>query len=59
MEMRLAFGEGVAPVLDSNSLYLKFDQEKGPHLVVLNNDKRERVMARRWGRSRFVVASRF
>jgi outer membrane protein assembly factor BamB len=36
MEMRLGFGEGVAPVLDGNSLYLKFDQEKGSHLVVLD-----------------------
>jgi outer membrane protein assembly factor BamB len=36
MEMRLSFGEGVAPVLDGNALYLKFDQEKGSHLVVLD-----------------------
>jgi len=41
MEMRLGFGEGVAPVLDGASLYLKFDQEKDSHLVVLdkNNGK--------------------
>lgn len=41
MEMRLGFGEGVAPVLDGTSLFLKFDQEKGSHLVVLdkNNGK--------------------
>ncbi len=38
MEMRLGFGEGVAPVLDGNSLYLKFDQEKGSHLVVLDKN---------------------
>jgi outer membrane protein assembly factor BamB len=39
MTMRLSFGEGVAPVLDDNSLYLKFDQEKDSSLVVL--DKRD------------------
>jgi len=36
MEMRLGFGEGVAPTLDGNALYLKFDQEKGSHLLVLD-----------------------
>jgi outer membrane protein assembly factor BamB len=38
MRMRNAFGEGVAPVLDGNALYLKFDQEQGSYMVVL--DKR-------------------
>jgi outer membrane protein assembly factor BamB len=38
MRMRLGFGEGVAAVLDGNSLYLKFDQEKGSYLLAL--DKR-------------------
>jgi outer membrane protein assembly factor BamB len=38
MRMRLQFGEGVAPVLDGNTLYLKFDQENGSYMVAL--DKR-------------------
>jgi outer membrane protein assembly factor BamB len=38
MRMRLGFGEGVAPVLDGDSLYLKFDQEQGSYLLAL--DKR-------------------
>ena len=36
MRMRLGFGEGVATVLDGNSLYLKFDQEQGSHLLALD-----------------------
>lgn len=36
MTMRLAFGEGVAPVLDGNNLYLKFDQEKDSYLLALD-----------------------
>jgi outer membrane protein assembly factor BamB len=36
MRMRMQFGEGVAPVLDGDSLYLKFDQEKGSYLVALD-----------------------
>jgi outer membrane protein assembly factor BamB len=36
MRMRLGFGEGVAAVLDGNSLYLKFDQEQGSHLLALD-----------------------
>jgi outer membrane protein assembly factor BamB len=41
MRMRLGFGEGVAPVLDDNTLYLKFDQEDNSYLVALdkNNGK--------------------
>jgi outer membrane protein assembly factor BamB len=38
MRMRLEFGEGVAPVLDGNNLYLKFDQEQGSYFLAL--DKR-------------------
>jgi len=38
MNMRLAFGEGVAVVLDGDSLYLKFDQEGASFMVAL--DKR-------------------
>lgn len=38
MKMRLAFGEGVAPVLDGNRLILNFDQEENSHILVL--DKR-------------------
>ncbi len=36
MRMKLGFGEGVAAVLDGNSLYLKFDQEQGSHLLALD-----------------------
>jgi outer membrane protein assembly factor BamB len=36
MRMRLGFGEGVATVLDGNSLFLKFDQEQGSHLLALD-----------------------
>ena len=38
MRMRLGFGEGVAPVLDGSSIYLKFDQEQDSYMVAL--DKR-------------------
>lgn len=38
MRMRLQFGEGVAAVLDENTLYLKFDQEQGSYMLAL--DKR-------------------
>jgi len=38
MRMRNGFGEGVAPALDADTLYLKFDQEEGSYLLAL--DKR-------------------
>ena len=38
MRMRLGFGEGVATVLDGNSLFLKFDQEQGSHLLALDKN---------------------
>jgi outer membrane protein assembly factor BamB len=38
MNMRLAFGEGVAVVVDGDSLFLKFDQEGNSYMVTL--DKR-------------------
>ncbi|HYP09345.1 MAG TPA: PQQ-binding-like beta-propeller repeat protein [Bryobacteraceae bacterium] len=38
MGMRLQFGEGVAPVLDGNSLYLKFDQQKGSYMLALDKN---------------------
>lgn len=38
MTMRNGFGEGVAPVLDGNTLYLKFDQEQNSWMSAL--DKR-------------------
>jgi outer membrane protein assembly factor BamB len=38
MHMRLQFGEGVAPVVDEDMLYLKFDQEQGSYMLAL--DKR-------------------
>jgi outer membrane protein assembly factor BamB len=36
MRMRLSFGEGVAPVLDGNTLYLNFDQEDDSYLLALD-----------------------
>jgi outer membrane protein assembly factor BamB len=36
MRMRLGFGEGAAPALDGDRLYLKFDQEQGSYLVALD-----------------------
>jgi outer membrane protein assembly factor BamB len=36
MRMRMQFGEGVAPVLDENTLYLKFDQERGSYMLALD-----------------------
>ncbi len=36
MRMRNGFGEGVAPVLDGDVLYLKFDQEEGSHMLALD-----------------------
>ncbi len=36
MYMRNAFGEGVAPVLDGNTLYMKFDHEKGSYMLALD-----------------------
>ncbi len=36
MYMRNSFGEGVAPVLDGGALFLKFDHEKGSHMLALN-----------------------
>ncbi len=36
MRMRLAFGEGTAPVLHDNTLLLGFDQEEGSYLLALD-----------------------
>jgi len=36
MRMRMAFGEGVAPVLDGDHLILSLDQEENSAIVVLN-----------------------
>ena len=36
MFMRNAFGEGVAPVLDGETLFLKFDHERGSHMLALD-----------------------
>ena len=36
MRMRLGFGEGVAPVLDGDHIYLKFDQEENSYMLALN-----------------------
>ena len=36
MRMRNAFGEGVAPVIDGDRLYLKFDQEASSYMLALD-----------------------
>jgi outer membrane protein assembly factor BamB len=36
MQMRNAFGEGAAPLLDGNTLYLKFDQERDSYMLALD-----------------------
>lgn len=36
MYMRMAFGEGVAPVLDGDSLYVKCDHERGSYMLALD-----------------------
>ena len=36
MKMRLAFGEGTAPVLHENTVLLGFDQEEGSYLLALD-----------------------
>jgi outer membrane protein assembly factor BamB len=38
MRIRLGFGEGVAPTLDGDTLYLKFDHEQGSHLLTLDKN---------------------
>jgi outer membrane protein assembly factor BamB len=53
MRMRLGFGEGVAPTLDDQTLYLKFDQEDGSYLVALDKDNGEE----RWRVQRDEISS--
>jgi outer membrane protein assembly factor BamB len=36
MSMRMAFGEGTPTVLDGDTLYLKFDHQKGSYMVALD-----------------------
>jgi outer membrane protein assembly factor BamB len=43
MRMRLGFGEGVATVIDGNSLFLKFDQEQGSHLLALDKQSGKEI----------------
>jgi len=38
MRMRNQFGEGVAPTLDGDTLYLKFDQEEGSYTLALDKN---------------------
>ena len=57
MRMRLGFGEGVATVLDGNSLFLKFDQEQGSHLVALDKQHRKGTVAGRSCRKQLVVTA--
>lgn len=38
MKMKLQFGEGAAPALDGDTLYLKFDQEGGSFLLALDKN---------------------
>jgi outer membrane protein assembly factor BamB len=53
MRMRLQFGEGAAPVLDGDNLYLKFDQEEGSYLLALNKNTGKEL----WRVSRDEVSS--
>lgn len=53
MTMRLGFGEGVAPVLDGNMVYLKFDQEKNSYMVALDKNTGKEL----WRVSRDEVSS--
>jgi outer membrane protein assembly factor BamB len=53
MRMRLQFGEGAAPVLDGDTLYLKFDQEEGSYMVALNKNNGKEL----WRVSRDEVSS--
>lgn len=43
MNMRLAFGEGVAAVVDEEALFLKFDQEGSSFMVALNKRTGEEI----------------
>jgi outer membrane protein assembly factor BamB len=36
MRMRMQFGEGAAPTLDGDALYLKYDQQQGSYLLALD-----------------------
>lgn len=38
MKMRLQFGEGAAPGLDGDRLFLKFDQEEGSHVIAVDKN---------------------
>jgi outer membrane protein assembly factor BamB len=53
MRMRLQFGEGAAPVLDGDTLYLKFDQEEGSYMVALDKNSGKEL----WRVSRDEVSS--
>ena len=53
MRMRLGFGEGVAAVVDGNTLYLKFDQEQGSYMVALDKRNGKEI----WRVSRDEVSS--
>ncbi|OYW07646.1 MAG: hypothetical protein B7X34_10500 [Acidobacteriia bacterium 12-62-4] len=43
MRMRLAFGEGTAPVLHENTLLLGFDQEEGSYLLALDKTSGKQI----------------
>jgi outer membrane protein assembly factor BamB len=43
MRMRLGFGEGVAPVIDGNLIFLKFDQEQNSYFLALDKRNGEEV----------------
>lgn len=53
MRMRNEFGEGAAPTLDGDTLYLKFDQEQGSYMVALDT----RTGKERWRVTRDEVSS--
>jgi outer membrane protein assembly factor BamB len=53
MRMRLGFGEGVAPVVDGNLIFLKFDQEENSYFLVLDKRNGQEV----WRAKREEISS--
>jgi outer membrane protein assembly factor BamB len=53
MRMRLGFGEGVAPVVDDNLIFLKFDQEENSYFLALDKRNGQEV----WRSKRDEISS--
>src|SRR4029453_12226799 len=53
MRMRLGFGEGVAPVVDGNLIFLKFDQEENSYFLALDKRNGQEV----WRAKREEISS--